>query len=186
VKDDRRLTDKGEHAMTVHEVQDDFTPEYPTDAAQEHLYFTLLDTIGKLDQFGGHDTVTVGDVADLLRVIRDAKRNLSDLERTVENRLGQEMGEYRTTIEGVGTIERHARKSRTQWKKDELLHDVLDTRLVDKKTGELIDETPLDKVLAVWNLPAPRTGELKARGLDPDEYCTVEDQGGFTIKLTTT
>jgi hypothetical protein len=160
-------------------------PEYPADAAQEHLYFTLMDTIGHLDQFGGHDDVSVGDLADLLRVIRDAKRNLSDVERSVENRLGAEMHSFRETITGVGTIERHARKSRTQWKKEELLHDVLDTVMVNEDTGEIIDETPLDKVLHVWNLGQPRTTALKERSLHPDEYCQVEDQGGYTIKLTT-
>lgn len=161
-------------------------PQYPAEHNREQQYFYLADAIGSVDKFAGDEALTVGDLADLLRVIRDAKRNLADVERTVENRLGQEMGTYQATVVGVGTIERHARKSRTQWRKDELLTDVLDTRKIDKDTGEVKDESPLDKVLDVWNLGVPRTTVLKARGLDPDEYCTVEDQGGYTIKLTVT
>lgn len=176
-------------------------PQYPTDHEREATYFDLSHAIGQLDLIVNDHDVSVGDLADLLRVIRDAKRNLSDVERAVENRLGAEMHAYRETIEGVGTIERHARKSRTEWDKEALLRDVLDSRLFDMTSGEIVDETPLEKVLYVWNLPAPRTtalrergqlerdeetGELKPVGIDPDEYCHVEDKGGFTIKLTTT
>jgi hypothetical protein len=159
-------------------------PQYPADHYRESVYFALTDAVGALDTLAGLDAMTVGDLADLLRVIRDAKRDLSDTERAVENRLGQEMGAHQITVMGVGTVERHTRKSRTQWKKDELLHDVLDTVMVVGDTGEVISETPLEKVLSVWNLPSPRTGVLRDRGLDPDQYCTVEDQGGYTIRLT--
>ena len=52
--------------------------------------------------------------------------------------------------------EAHRKKSRTVWDKDALLHAVLDTRLVDTDTGEVVDPTPYDKVLHVWNLGTPR------------------------------
>ncbi len=40
--------------------------------------------------------------------------------------------------------------------------------------GVITDESPVDKILYCWNLGAPRVEALRARGLDPDDYCEVE------------
>jgi hypothetical protein len=66
-------------------------------------------------------------------------------------------------------------RSRTRWDTDDLRRAVLDTKLVDPTSGEVADESPLDKVLAVWNLGSPRVTALRQRGIDPDEFCTTED-----------
>jgi hypothetical protein len=70
-------------------------------------------------------------------------------------------------------VEKYRNKTYTQWRTDDLLQAVLDTRLVDSVTGEVTEETPLEKVLEVWNLPAPRLTALKNRGLTPSDYATV-------------
>ena len=44
------------------------------------------------------------------------------------------------------------------------------------------DASPLDKVLRVWNLGAPRVTALRDMGLDADEFCRSED-AGHTIRL---
>lgn len=64
--------------------------------------------------------------------------------------------------------------NRKEWQTDDLLRAVLDSRRFDPRTGGLIEETPIEKLLAVWNLGAPRVTVLEARGIDPDEFCTVE------------
>ncbi len=53
--------------------------------------------------------------------------------------------------------------------------------MVDKDTGEITEETPLEKVLACFNLPAPRTTALRQRGIDADQFCRSETRG-YTIE----
>lgn len=97
-------------------------------------------------------------------------------------KLAGAMPEKRMTVTGVGTFEKHRKSSRTRWEKDDLLRAVLDTRLADPESGELREETETDKILDVWSLGAPRLGALRARGLDPDEFCSVE-RGAMTLEV---
>jgi hypothetical protein len=62
------------------------------------------------------------------------------------------------------------------WKSDDLLRAVLDSRIVDKETGEVVDETPVEKVRAVFGLKGYNASrqELKARGIEADEFAEVE------------
>lgn len=63
------------------------------------------------------------------------------------------------------------------WQNDDLLRAVLDSRRVDKTTGEIADETPVDKIRDVWPLAGyhARLKGLRERGVQVDEYCQVED-----------
>lgn len=112
-----------------------------------------------------------------LQMIKDARSNLAVLERDLENALAKAMPEKVMVVEGAGTFERSKKKSRTQWDRDALLPTVLDSRMFDPNTGELVEETPLDRVLAVWNLGAPRITVLRERGIDADQFCSTEDAG---------
>lgn len=123
--------------------------------------------------------------ADLiaLAMLEEARRNLAIICTDLTNRLAQSMPKQ-VVVEGVGVFERRKKKSRTQWEKDALLSAVLDSRMFDRHTGELIDETPLEKVLATFNLPAPRVTVLRERGIDADQFCTSED-AGWQIQVVT-
>ena len=112
----------------------------------------------------------------------DVQRELAAVMSLLTHGFAESLGERETTIAGLGTFRRRGRKDRTRWQKDDLLRAVLDSRVVNIDTGEVADETPLDKVLAVWNLATPRTTALKDRGIDPDEFCTSE-WGGWTIEV---
>ena len=79
-----------------------------------------------------------------------------------------------TVVSEGRVFKRTGTPTRKGWRNDELLVAVLDSRLFAPGTGELVDETPVEKILAVWNLSAPRTTALAARGIDADEFCTVE------------
>jgi hypothetical protein len=130
------------------------------------------------------DHASFHDRAQLLAYIRQARRDLAGIEHDLERDLGKQMGERRVTVTGVGTLERHRDRSYRGWQTDDLLRAVLDTKLVDPETGEMVEETPLDKVRAVWNLGAPRLTALKDRGLQPDEFVDeVVDKGGWKIRL---
>lgn len=127
-----------------------------------------------------------GDDRDFiaLAMIRDCRQTLAHVERELEQKLAGRMDEKRHVIENVGTFERRAKKNRTAWDTDDLLRAVLDTRLVDTETGELSEETPLEKVLQVWNLGAPRVTVLRERGLDADQFCRAEP-AGYSIQIIT-
>jgi hypothetical protein len=113
--------------------------------------------------------------------IEEARRNLAIVAGDFEKKLAALMPKT-LPVEGVGTFEKHKRKNRTQWDRDALVSAVLDSRLFDPHTGELREETPLDKVRAVWNLGAPRITALRDRGIDAEQFCHSED-AGYQIRL---
>jgi hypothetical protein len=102
------------------------------------------------------------------------------IRKLLTKKLAEAMPEKLVTVMGVGTFARQRVANRTRWDKD-LYRAVLDTRLVNTQTGEILHETPLEKVLQVWNLGAPRIRALRERGIDPDDWCDVE-YGHLTIQ----
>ncbi len=116
-------------------------------------------------------------------MLEEARKNLSLITSLLEKKLAKVMPrDY--TLEGVGTFEKRKRTNRTSWDREELVRDVLDSRIFDPITGEDKFPTPLDKVRHVWNLGAPRTTALRELGLDPDQYCEAED-AGYSLRLIT-
>jgi hypothetical protein len=125
-----------------------------------------------------------GDLGEALIVwneLADSIRRLTAARDDAGNDLAEDMPEKRMTVMDVGTFEVHRKADRKSWAKDDLLRVVLDSRVVDPITGEVREETDLDRVLDVYNLPAPRTTALKARGIDADEFCEVQ-YGKLTIQ----
>lgn len=117
--------------------------------------------------------------------VEDTRRALTITAEDLADLIGRTMPEKRHTAPGV-TVERHRKTSRTEWDRDALLSAVLDSRLVDTTTGEVTDETPLDRVTHVWHLGAPRVTALRARGIDPDEFCRTEHLDRWTLRTYTT
>lgn len=117
------------------------------------------------------------------QIIEGAHSALAEVRAALDDRLGDAMDAHTIVVDGLGQVTRHKRKSRTKWDKDDLLRAVLDSRIADKSTGEVKDETPLDRVMHVWNLPAPRVTALRERGIDADEYCHTETREGWTIQV---
>ena len=138
----------------------------------------LIEAVNDVDRL-----LIEGDDRDFiaLAMIRDARASLMYAERELEQKLAARMDDKRHVIEGVGTFERRVKKARTQWDNDDLLRAVLDTRLCDED-GVVIEETPIDKVLKVWNLGAPRVTALRERGIEADEFCKAEN-AGFSIQI---
>jgi hypothetical protein len=146
---------------------------------------TMLDALNNADLCLVEMEDAPIDLAQLAKVrlmANEANKDLSILRELIDNALGDEMGTYETVVDGYGHLKRHKRKSRTKWQTDDLRVAVLDSRLVDED-GVIADETPLDKILHVWNLGAPRTTALKVRGItNLDEFCTTETKPGWTIE----
>lgn len=123
-----------------------------------------------------------GDRLTAWAVIEDANRVLQQVRSVAVRQIAESMSDWEVTVNGIGTFKKHVQRSRTQWDCEDLLRVVRDSRLVNVDTGEIAEESELDKVRHVWNLGAPRTGALKERGIDADEFCHVERRG-HTIEL---
>lgn len=144
---------------------------------------SAVETLGLLCAAPAPNVDLAGHVRHLLAV-QQARRDLADVEQSIKNNVGHLMGSHRTVVvDGLGVIKRSVRKNRTKWNTDDLRRMVLDTKLVDPDTGEVFEETPVEKILAVWNLGAPRLTELRVRGIDSDEFCEVEQRPGFDIRI---
>ncbi len=121
------------------------------------------------------------DVAAALYDLRQFKIEVGEAYDRIDAHAAQLAGSPAFDVPGLGTFRVHAKKDRKEWDKERLLADVLDSRIVSAD-GEVADETPLEKVTMVWNLGAPRTKALTARGLRADNYCTTVKRG-FTVEL---
>lgn len=113
-------------------------------------------------------------LAELQR-LRALARAVRDCADDVETRIAASLDGGPAEIDGrryVAWRERHRRG----WDHDALVRAVLDSRRADPDTGEIRDETPVSKIRAVWPLAGSdaRRSELRARRIDPDDYCTVE------------
>lgn len=117
------------------------------------------------------ESASLDELLGALDLIKGLRKSVATVGSDVEHRAGVVMGDKRVTVNGV-EWERSKSPRRSQWQTDDLKRAVLDTRLVDNE-GVIADESPLDKVLHVWNLGAPRLTALKERGIDADEFCSV-------------
>lgn len=141
----------------------------------------VLDAVESLD-IEAIANLPIEDALRCVDALEESHRVLALVRSALPGALAPIFGEKQITVEGTGTFVLHGKRDRKQWDRDALLSAVLDSRLVDTETGEVADETPLQKVLACWNLPAPRTTALKARGIDADQFCRSE-WGGHTIEI---
>lgn len=155
-------------------------------SALEGDLLTMLQSLENADQAlieMGDAPIDTAKLAGVRALGIEAKKSLAVLTELIDAALGDALGQYETVIDGVGVVKRHKRKARTKWDSEDLLRTVLDSRLVDKTTGVVKEESPLDRVLHVWNLGAPRATALKERGIQIDEYCTTETRPGWTIEI---
>jgi hypothetical protein len=127
------------------------------------------------------------ELAVLLVALRDARGALADFAGQVERDLLAVMGERSIEVEGVGLVEAKKSTRRTKWQNHDLYVRVvaraLDERKLDETTGEYESEgTAVARVLEECARPSWRLTALRALGLDPDEWCDV-DEGAWSIKL---
>lgn len=132
---------------------------------------------------GPIEDATLKQHAQWLVTVREIRRVLSDVEQKIQDATAERMDAPTVVVTGLGVLSRHGRKNRKKWDTDALKSAVLDSRLVDSETGEVADESPLDRVLMVWNLGAPRLMALRARSIDPDEFCEVEALPGWSVEV---
>ena len=116
-------------------------------------------------------TADLSDLLDAIGLVQNLRKSVATVGSDLEHRAGEVMGEKSVTVGGTEWV-RSMPPKRGAWKSEDLLRAVLDSRRVDKDTGELLEESELEKVQHVWNLAGyqARIGALKDRGLDPNEF----------------
>lgn len=133
---------------------------------------------------------TVTDPVDgvfLLAALRDMKQDLARVYEATEKHLLSLMGDKKMEVDGIGLVEVKRRTKRTQWRHDELWPVVvaraLDERLLDEETGEYESAAEVvSRVLRDCMSPSWKVTGLRARGIQPDEFCT-EEQEGYSVVL---
>ena len=120
----------------------------------------------------GHGA-TKKELARSIQEIQAAKRVLSILEGDLDKALYDAMDEKQEVVDGVGSLERNYAISRTGWRNDELTRALL--------AGA---ERPEDKLAAMLECASPswRMSRLRARGIDPDDFCESTRKKHVTIR----
>jgi len=120
------------------------------------------------------------DTAEALRSLRAVVAGLRMIDDDLADRLADVVS-YGDTSFGDRRVTKRRGSIRKAWDHDaiipRLVAQALDERRIDRETGEVL-ETEASAVVRVLKEGAGisywRTGVLKKRGLDPDEYCSTE------------
>lgn len=131
------------------------------------------------------------EVGELTRIINRASWLKGEMLRLLVDLLP----EYEVVVDGAGLFTRSNGSKRTQWDGRLLAHRIA-ARAADEpydpETGErrppaVIAAMVADELLATGGLDRPshqwKTGELKKRGLSPDDFCATEP-GTPTVRFT--
>lgn len=129
------------------------------------------------------EVTDLDEALKLRAVLRDAIAAQRAAADELDTAIGRLLGPDAQIVPGIGRVKRHPRVSRRNWDSDALKRDVLDSLIADSN-GEVIEETPLQKIESVWPLKGytATPGGILKRGLEVDSYCEVEWRG-FTLEV---
>lgn len=116
----------------------------------------------------------------MMVAIRNCRQDLASLYDEMEQMLLSLNSGREITIEGVGVVELKRSTKRTNWDNHELMRHVvsraLDERQVNEETGEAEPGwEAVARAIEECARPSWRLTPLRARGLDPDEFCVTEE-----------
>jgi hypothetical protein len=112
--------------------------------------------LAELDEFD-FEALPVAEHARFMESLRQWVSTLTDLRDRVEHRLGQRMGEKH-----VDNLERSYKSRKRTWDDEGLWRTVLDTRVVDEATGEIVPQHEV--ILRVYGSRSKATGEMRMPG----------------------
>jgi len=150
----------------------------------ERLEAELLDA-GKL---------SADECAHVMAAVRDARADLADLGRLVEQLFVAQVGNARHyVVEGLGELEIRRATKRTRWRHDALLAAVIarvmdePATIYDPATGELLPYTQIGhnvtaRLRECVSFGAGKVTGIRAIGLQPDEFCD-EEPGAKSVQL---
>ena len=117
-----------------------------------------------------YDAINDAPLDELLALIEslpEITASVRIIGEKAEHRAGELMGGKSVVVDGVEWV-RSQPPDRKKFDSEALLMAVLDSRLVNPETGELVEETQLDRVRDVYPLAGynARVTRLRARGID--------------------
>jgi hypothetical protein len=132
------------------------------------------------------DPVATGQALARLDAILGDMRYLRDrLARTTASAMDR-LRIKQLTVEGLATWEATASYKRTGWRHRDLLIKALDTTkltMLDENTGELLASEATADIILEWLTPSWKLTGLRALGVKPDDYCTVDtDEEGNAVR----
>lgn len=153
---------------------------------------TLAEVCGHVDKLQVSedldvDLTSLAMLDECIGTLQAARKRLSD-------RVGKAMGERHHTVPGIGPFMRSPRRDGSTKCKDEdgLWRYVIDTRIVDPDTGEVL---PTHEVIRmVYGAESKETGKVRltgasptkveAIGVDPDDFFEKGDivKDGWTVR----
>lgn len=103
-----------------------------------------------------------------------ASKVLTDCKQRLGHKIGLALPPDEWTVLDGRSVRRRPYISRTKWDHDALIVRVRDSVRVDKKTGEIVPETEIEKRNHVWPAKGYQASitALRDRGIEPDEFCT--------------
>jgi len=121
-----------------------------------------------------------GRLAAGLAALRTLRRDLSELERAVEQDVARLIPSKAEFVDGVGTLTVATDVRRSQWKTDDLAVMVVARAMEAGECGHPMDVVKL--ILAGAQVSGWRVTWMRERGLDPDEFCETEF-GRKTVRI---
>lgn len=113
--------------------------------------------------------------------LTDCATELTLARERLDQHIAEVMPEWSVTLPGYGVVKKARKTGKHQLDRatEHLLADIQETRVYDPKTGELIEETPMQKVTACFGLSVHnvREKELERRGLTIKDYAEVINKG---------
>ena len=132
------------------------------------------------------DPVATGQALARVEALLADVRSVRDSLKSLTASALHESRVRRLTISGVTTLEGTTEVKRTDWQHGALLTRCLDARglrLLSTETGEVMPSEDAAAVVLELLRPEWKLTPLRALGIDPDDYCTVEaDDDGTPVR----
>jgi hypothetical protein len=140
---------------------------------------TLADVLTDLEEAYGLAEITPDNrVAHFeeLHFLRTMATRLRDLTDDIDSRIAETFEKREKVSLGGDVYEAKRTARRRNWQDADLIRAVLDSVIIDRETGEIMSETPAEKLAAVFPPRGygARLTELRRRGIADDEFCDVE------------
>ncbi len=139
---------------------------------------------------------TAIEIAQQLNTVREKIKALRAQEAELEESLAAEMPEKLLQVPGVGVFERNKKDDRKAWDHEGVFSSLLAkiragevkrATLEITEDGEMVEEDDVAltyRVLSSCARPEWRVTDLRAYGIQPDEFC-VKTPAGYSVKLVT-
>lgn len=136
---------------------------------------------------GINESEDAGEIIATLKVLKEMVAQTREAAAQIEARY-VEIAPRKAEYPSIGVVEVKRSTSRTQWQHDEVLKRVVaaarDERLFDEESGEALEDeyVTLARVLGETARFEWRLLPLRARGIEPDDFCAV-DYGKGSVKM---